>query len=176
MDIGRKRHRVSVSFSSILENAQDEQQFFLNKVEHDTDWYNQDTIPNFNICRSVEDQKVLVKQQAQWLLLLRHSRKCIYKDEGGCPKSPRCWIMQKVWKHLMTKCTVIECTVPHCATSILVMKHYLRCLEDACGVCGPVREAISKSHLKRNKDLQKAADGLRSLCDLCTNDDSSTFV
>jgi hypothetical protein len=127
-------------------------------------------------CKPCCDKDEFVMQQAQQLLLLRHSRKCIYKDEGSCPKSPHCWIMQKVWNHLMTKCTVNECSVPHCTISLMAMKHFVNCQDISCSICEPVRATVGKRSREREKDLYRAADGLRLLCTLSEQMDESSAI
>ncbi len=48
--------------------------------------------------------------------------------------------------------------VPHCVSSRYVLSHYHRCKDVRCPVCGPVREAIHRSHEKQ-KQMQALKQG-----------------
>lgn len=91
-----------------------------------------------------EWQKVRHKQQR--LLLLRHASKCSY-EAGKCPVTPHCASMKKLWEHI-AHCKNHQCTVQHCMSSRYVLSHYRRCKDPRCLSCGPVRDAIRKSHEK----------------------------
>merc|ERR1719183_1247549 len=49
------------------------------------------------------------------------------------------------------ECKDQKCLVPHCVSSRYVLSHYHRCKDVRCPVCGPVREAIHRSHEKQKQ-------------------------
>ena len=67
---------------------------------------------------------------------------------GRCPVTPHCAGMKRLWKHI-AECKDQKCLVPHCVSSRYVLSHYHRCKDVRCPVCGPVREAIHRSHEKQ---------------------------
>jgi E1A/CREB-binding protein len=58
--------------------------------------------------------------------------------------------MKRLWKHI-AECKNQKCLVPHCVSSRYVLSHYHRCKDVRCPVCGPVREAIHRSHEKQKQ-------------------------
>jgi len=58
--------------------------------------------------------------------------------------------MKRLWKHI-AECKNQKCMVPHCVSSRYVLSHYHRCKDVRCPVCGPVREAIHRSHEKQKQ-------------------------
>jgi len=58
--------------------------------------------------------------------------------------------MKRLWKHI-AECKDQKCLVPHCVSSRYVLSHYHRCKDVRCPVCGPVREAIHRSHEKQKQ-------------------------
>ena len=97
--------------------------------------------------RQVSDRQQVLRHQQQRLLLLRHAAKCQHED-GRCPVTPHCAGMKRLWKHI-AECKNQKCLVPHCVSSRYVLSHYHRCKDVRCPVCGPVREAIHRSHEKQ---------------------------
>lgn len=99
--------------------------------------------------RQVSDRQQVLRHQQQRLLLLRHAAKCQHED-GRCPVTPHCAGMKRLWKHI-AECKNQKCLVPHCVSSRYVLSHYHRCKDVRCPVCGPVREAIHRSHEKQKQ-------------------------
>ncbi|GKY91017.1 hypothetical protein MPSEU_000074500 [Mayamaea pseudoterrestris] len=99
--------------------------------------------------RTVSDRQQVLRHQQQRLLLLRHAAKCQH-DDGRCPVTPHCAGMKRLWKHI-AECKNQKCLVPHCVSSRYVLSHYHRCKDVRCPVCGPVREAIHRSHEKQKQ-------------------------
>jgi E1A/CREB-binding protein len=99
--------------------------------------------------RNVSDRQQVLRHQQQRLLLLRHAAKCQHED-GRCPVTPHCAGMKRLWKHI-AECKNQKCLVPHCVSSRYVLSHYHRCKDVRCPVCGPVREAIHRSHEKQKQ-------------------------
>merc|ERR1712238_45367 len=99
--------------------------------------------------RQVSDRQQVLRHQQQRLLLLRHAAKCQH-DDGRCPVTPHCAGMKRLWKHI-AECKDQKCLVPHCVSSRYVLSHYHRCKDTRCPVCGPVREAIHRSHEKQKQ-------------------------
>lgn len=97
--------------------------------------------------RQVSDRQQVLRHQQQRLLLLRHAAKCQHED-NRCPVTPHCAGMKQLWKHI-AECKNQKCLVPHCVSSRYVLSHYHRCKDVRCPVCGPVREAIHRSHEKQ---------------------------
>ncbi len=95
----------------------------------------------------LNDRAQVLRHQQQRLLLLRHAAKCPHED-GRCPVTPHCAGMKRLWKHI-AECKNQKCQVPHCVSSRYVLSHYHRCKDVRCPVCGPVREAIHRSHEKQ---------------------------
>jgi len=102
-----------------------------------------------NGSRGVSDRQQVLRHQQQRLLLLRHAAKCQHED-GRCPVTPHCAGMKRLWKHI-AECKDQKCLVPHCVSSRYVLSHYHRCKDVRCPVCGPVREAIHRSHEKQKQ-------------------------
>ena len=102
--------------------------------------------------RSTSDRAQVLRHQQQRLLLLRHAAKCPHED-GQCPVTPHCAGMKRLWKHI-AECKNQKCQVPHCVSSRYVLSHYHRCKDVRCPVCGPVREAIHRSHEKQKQMTQ----------------------
>lgn len=102
-----------------------------------------------NSSRQVSDRQQVLRHQQQRLLLLRHAAKCQHED-GRCPVTPHCAGMKRLWKHI-AECKDQKCLVPHCVSSRYVLSHYHRCKDVHCPVCGPVREAIHRSHEKQKQ-------------------------
>lgn len=98
------------------------------------------------------DRAQVLRHQQQRLLLLRHAAKCPHED-GRCPVTPHCAGMKRLWKHI-AECKNQKCQVPHCVSSRYVLSHYHRCKDVRCPVCGPVREAIHRSHEKQKQMSQ----------------------
>ncbi|KAL3923774.1 MAG: hypothetical protein SGILL_001456, partial [Bacillariaceae sp.] len=99
--------------------------------------------------RQVSDRQQVLRHQQQRLLLLRHAAKCHHED-GKCLVTPHCAGMKRLWKHI-AECKDQKCLVPHCVSSRYVLSHYHRCKDVRCPVCGPVREAIHRSHEKQKQ-------------------------
>eukprot|EP00977_Amphora_coffeiformis_P009075 scaffold2062_cov166-Amphora_coffeaeformis.AAC.3 len=99
--------------------------------------------------KQVSDRQQVLRHQQQRLLLLRHAAKCQHED-GRCPVTPHCAGMKRLWKHI-AECKNQKCLVPHCVSSRYVLSHYHRCKDVRCPVCGPVREAIHRSHEKQKQ-------------------------
>mmetsp|Transcript_10089 Transcript_10089/g.22117 ORF Transcript_10089/g.22117 Transcript_10089/m.22117 type:complete len:1723 (-) Transcript_10089:284-5452(-) len=99
--------------------------------------------------RQNSDRQQVLRHQQQRLLLLRHAAKCQHED-GRCPVTPHCAGMKRLWKHI-AECKNQKCLVPHCVSSRYVLSHYHRCKDVRCPVCGPVREAIHRSHEKQKQ-------------------------
>ncbi|KAL9183138.1 hypothetical protein ACHAXT_004925 [Thalassiosira profunda] len=106
--------------------------------------------------RQPSDRQQVLRHQQQRLLLLRHAAKCPHQD-NQCPVTPHCAGMKRLWKHI-AECKDQKCLVPHCVSSRYVLSHYHRCKDVRCPVCGPVREAIHRSHEKQ-KQMQALKQG-----------------
>lgn len=109
-------------------------------------------------------KQMVLKQQQQRLLLLRHASKC--QHETRCPVTPHCANMKQLWRHIMG-CRDQDCKTAHCVSSRYVLSHYSKCKDPACPVCGPVREAIIRNHEKSKQIVditrkQMGADGAQS--------------
>lgn len=98
---------------------------------------------------AISNRQQVLRHQQQRLLLLRHAAKCQH-DDGRCPVTPHCAGMKRLWKHI-AECKDQKCLVPHCVSSRYVLSHYHRCKDIRCPVCGPVREAIHRSHEKQKQ-------------------------
>lgn len=109
-------------------------------------------VPISGNSRSTSDRAQVLRHQQQRLLLLRHAAKCPHED-GQCPVTPHCAGMKRLWKHI-AECKNQKCQVPHCVSSRYVLSHYHRCKDVRCPVCGPVREAIHRSHEKQKQMSQ----------------------
>jgi len=107
------------------------------------------TRPVAAVNRNISDRQQVLRHQQQRLLLLRHAAKCQHED-GRCPVTPHCAGMKRLWKHI-AECKDQKCLVPHCVSSRYVLSHYHRCKDVRCPVCGPVREAIHRSHEKQKQ-------------------------
>jgi len=112
--------------------------------------------PSSSGSRQPSDRQQVLRHQQQRLLLLRHAAKCPHQD-GQCPVTPHCAGMKRLWKHI-AECKDQKCAVPHCVSSRYVLSHYHRCKDVRCPVCGPVREAIHRSHEKQ-KQMQALKQG-----------------
>ena len=112
--------------------------------------------PSANSSRPSSDRQQVLRHQQQRLLLLRHAAKCPHQD-NQCPVTPHCAGMKRLWKHI-AECKDQKCVVPHCVSSRYVLSHYHRCKDVRCPVCGPVREAIHRSHEKQ-KQMQALKHG-----------------
>lgn len=106
--------------------------------------------------RQPSDRQQVLRHQQQRLLLLRHAAKCPHQD-NQCPVTPHCAGMKRLWKHI-AECKDQKCQIPHCVSSRYVLSHYHRCKDVRCPVCGPVREAIHRSHEKQ-KQMQALKQG-----------------
>mmetsp|Transcript_9580 Transcript_9580/g.11848 ORF Transcript_9580/g.11848 Transcript_9580/m.11848 type:complete len:1772 (-) Transcript_9580:280-5595(-) len=104
--------------------------------------------------RQGTDRQQVLRHQQQRLLLLRHAAKCPHED-GRCPVTPHCAGMKRLWKHI-AECKDQKCLVPHCVSSRYVLSHYHRCKDVTCPVCGPVRQAIHRSHEKAKQQQMQA--------------------
>lgn len=107
------------------------------------------TVASSNGLAANRDRQQVLRHQQQRLLLLRHAAKCQHED-GRCPVTPHCAGMKRLWKHI-AECKNQKCLVPHCVSSRYVLSHYHRCKDVRCPVCGPVREAIHRSHEKQKQ-------------------------
>jgi hypothetical protein len=114
------------------------------------------TAPYAAAARQPSDRQQVLRHQQQRLLLLRHAAKCPHQD-NQCPVTPHCAGMKRLWKHI-AECKDQKCLVPHCVSSRYVLSHYHRCKDVRCPVCGPVREAIHRSHEKQ-KQMQALKQG-----------------
>lgn len=112
--------------------------------------------PAAGAARQPSDRQQVLRHQQQRLLLLRHAAKCPHQD-NQCPVTPHCAGMKRLWKHI-AECKDQKCLVPHCVSSRYVLSHYHRCKDVRCPVCGPVREAIHRSHEKQ-KQMQALKQG-----------------
>jgi E1A/CREB-binding protein len=110
--------------------------------------------------RQIANRQQVLRHQQQRLLLLRHAAKCQHED-NCCPVTPHCAGMKRLWKHI-AECKNQKCLVPHCVSSRYVLSHYHRCKDVRCPVCGPVREAIHRSHEKQ-KQMQALKQRPRQL-------------
>jgi E1A/CREB-binding protein len=108
--------------------------------------------PTTGAPKTTSDRQQVLRHQQQRLLLLRHAAKCPHED-GRCPVTIHCAGMKRLWKHI-AECKDQKCLVPHCVSSRYVLSHYHRCRDLRCPVCGPVREAIQRSHEKQ-KQMQQ---------------------
>eukprot|EP00934_Nitzschia_sp_Nitz4_P007641 Nitzschia sp. Nitz4//scaffold168_size48592//5476//10477//NITZ4_007045-RA/size48592-snap-gene-0.3-mRNA-1//-1//CDS//3329538306//7631//frame0 len=118
--------------------------------------------PGQNGARPASDRQQVLRHQQQRLLLLRHAAKCQHED-GRCTVTPHCSGMKALWKHI-AECKDQKCLVPHCVSSRYVLSHYHRCKDVHCPVCGPVREAIHRSHEKQKQiQAQRAQQQQRGM-------------
>jgi E1A/CREB-binding protein len=104
---------------------------------------------------AVESSQALRHKQ-QRLILLQHAAQCQHKD-GPCPVTRHCADMKQLWSHI-SECDKQECRVPHCLSSKYILSHYHRCKDARCPICGPVRKAISREHVKQK---QKQIQGIK---------------
>jgi E1A/CREB-binding protein len=108
-----------------------------------------------------QHRKMVLKQQQQRLLLLRHASKCPH-ETGKCPVTEYCGNMKQLWKHIVS-CKEQDCKIPHCVSSRFVLAHYSKCKEPNCPVCGPVREAIKRNYeISQNFVSSNSSDGRQS--------------
>jgi hypothetical protein len=120
-------------------------------ISTNTEWFSRVSkgIPLIENCApygSEENQRLMIKQQAIRLLLLRHGSKCKHKAENRCPRTIYCWTMQMIFDHLSTGCVDSDCSVPHCIGSTYVIRHYICCKLQTCGVCIPTRSAVKANY------------------------------
>jgi E1A/CREB-binding protein len=95
-----------------------------------------------------------LRHKQQRLLLLQHAAQCQHED-GHCQVTRHCAGMRRLWMHI-GDCSEKECLVPHFVSSRYILSHYHRCKDFRCPVCGPVRKAIHRDHVVKQK--QKEAD------------------
>jgi TAZ zinc finger len=63
---------------------------------------------------------------------------------AGAARSLHCADMKLLWKH-MEACKDKHWKVTHCRSSRWILKHYRKCVDVNCSVCGPVRTAVRNS-------------------------------
>ena len=100
---------------------------------------------------------LMLRQQQQRLLLLRHAYKCPHAN-GSCPITRFCAGIKQLWGHI-SACQNKRCTVPHCLSSRVILAHYHGCKDAACAVCAPVRNAIQQSQRKAQQLTSNSASG-----------------
>ena len=101
-----------------------------------------------------QERDIVLRQQQQRLLLLRHASKCPY-PEGQCQATSHCAHMKRLWQHI-AKCQDQQCQTAHCVSSRYVLSHYHRCQEKDCKVCSPVRKAIAQHNRARLSSESKS--------------------
>jgi hypothetical protein len=82
---------------------------------------------------SVQQQ---IARHQQILLFLRHCAKCT--DPSRCQHSARCQSGKQLWSHIF-QCSNQHCTYRNCVYSRELLRHYQKCVDKACPICGPVR-------------------------------------
>ncbi len=107
-----------------------------------------------NNARKFSDHQKELRHKQQRLLLLKHAAQCQHED-GHCQVTRHCAGMRRLWMHI-GNCNEKQCLVPHCVSSRYILSHYHRCKDFRCPVCGPVRKAIHRDHVVKQK--QKEAD------------------
>lgn len=70
------------------------------------------------------------------LLFLRHCAKC--SDPVACRYGWRCESGKELWKHIFS-CGNPRCTFPNCVQARELLRHYQKCHDSGCPICGPVR-------------------------------------
>jgi hypothetical protein len=95
---------------------------------------------------------VVLRQQQQRLLLLRHAAACTVEHPKTCPHSKHCARMKSLWGHIRARthrkgCDNNKCEEPHCVSSRYVLSHYHQCKDKECKVCKPVRYAIDHDNV-----------------------------
>ncbi len=118
-----------------------------------------------------EHDKIVLKQQQQRIVLLRHASNC-HHDIGKCIVTPHCAYMKNLWKHIIS-CKDLDCTFNHCISSRYVLYHYSKCIDTSCPICQPVRTAIKKSFQKsRNSNTTISNRTYVNVIDLTDDKDS----
>ena len=103
--------------------------------------------PNFSFgmgtLSSDDNDKRIIQNKQQRLLLLYHSAKCQH-GEGQCSVSPHCATAKNLWVHV-ERCEDDQCPVSHCFSSRDILSHYRQCNNPSCPSCVPVRSIIQNS-------------------------------
>lgn len=73
----------------------------------------------------------------QRLILFNHVNKC--KDYTCCYLNQACNTIRNMWEHVLC-CNNINCVVPYCKSSKLVINHHYKCTNISCVVCEPSRK------------------------------------
>lgn len=81
-----------------------------------------------------------VARHQRVLLFLRHCAKCT--DPSRCSYGSKCQIGKQLWSHIF-HCSNPHCTYRNCVYSRELLRHYQKCVDKNCPICGPVRAYVA---------------------------------
>ena len=85
--------------------------------------------------------KQQILKQQRLLLFLRHCAKC---KDAHCPHAMSCETGKALWHHLV-RCKSDECKWPRCVHARELLRHYQKCKNAECSICGPVRKYVESA-------------------------------
>lgn len=81
-----------------------------------------------------------ISRHQRVLLFLRHCAKCT--DPTRCVYSAKCQSGKQLWTHIF-QCSNQHCTYRNCVYSRELLRHYQKCVDKSCPICGPVRSYVA---------------------------------
>jgi hypothetical protein len=81
-----------------------------------------------------------IQRHQQVLIYLRHCAKCT--DPTRCVYSSICQSGKQLWNHIF-QCSNPRCTYLNCVFSRELLRHYQKCVNTKCPICGPVRSFVA---------------------------------
>ena len=81
-----------------------------------------------------------IQRHQRILLFLRHCAKCT--DPARCVYGTRCHSGKQLWTHIF-QCSNQHCTYRNCVFSRELLRHYQKCVDKSCPICGPVRSYVA---------------------------------
>jgi TAZ zinc finger len=84
-------------------------------------------------------QQQLTRHQ-RILLFLRHCAKC--QDPTRCAYGAKCQTGKQLWSHIF-QCSNPRCSYRNCVYSRELLRHYQKCVDHNCPICGPVRSFVA---------------------------------
>eukprot|EP00803_Ostreobium_quekettii_P011483 evm.model.scf_761.8 EVM.evm.TU.scf_761.8 scf_761:49828-50667(-) len=107
--------------------------------------------------QSPEVVKKKLTEHQKWLFFLRHTAKCS-QPETTCPYRAHCLRGRELWSHLF-QCKDEGCQFWNCHYSKLLLRHYCKCTNERCVLCGPVKEKVNQVREQQQWDAS-----MESLC------------
>ncbi|CAH8547179.1 unnamed protein product [Dicrocoelium dendriticum] len=92
---------------------------------------------------SVSINHLLMQQHLALLLHAEHCRR-LGKDSSNSCLIRHCCVMQQVLSHIESCFPEENCSFPHCRSSKLILRHFRRCQNRSCDVCGAVQKPVVK--------------------------------